>query len=228
MNVTVRLNNARQLARDSCSCSSSPRVAWSTCIPSMELLLKETARVSHRKVKAQSLLAHEVGHSIVPQHTRSESKGSTGCVDGCCYLSKPIGSQEVASRNQCESQLDGEEYAEVNDVQWSRSDQEEEVEDGPHWFRMLAQSLALSKKIEEPTQDEEAKCIVVFCRTSTAICLSHPEEWRDDDPKSEIEQPESAEYSVGVGVAEDNFPLSGDHHTNSCYAKEISNESVRD
>jgi hypothetical protein len=31
----------------------------------MDLLLEETARVTHREIEAQSLLTHEVSHSVV-------------------------------------------------------------------------------------------------------------------------------------------------------------------
>ena len=78
------------------------------------------------------------------------------------------------------------------------------------------------------TQHEESKCIVIFRCISTAISLSHPKERRDDNPESKIEEPESAENSVGVGVAEDDFPLSRYHHANACHAEEVADESVGD
>ena len=98
----------------------------------MNLLLEKSACVSHWKIEAQRLLAHEICHSVIPQHTRSKSEGSSGRVDCNCGLGKPIGIEEVACGDQGESQLDGEEDPEVDDVQWSRSDEEKEVEDGPH------------------------------------------------------------------------------------------------
>jgi hypothetical protein len=84
------------------------------------------------------------------------------------------------------------------------------------------------EEYEKHTKHEEAKGIVIFRRISTAIRLSDPEERRNDDPKSKIEQPEGTENSVGVGVAENDLPLSRNHHSDACDTKEVADECIGD
>ena len=79
------------------ACASSRHENEITCVQSMNLPLEEPARVSHRKVEAQSLLTHEIRHSVVPQHTRSESENPSGRVDCLCCLGESVGIEEVAS-----------------------------------------------------------------------------------------------------------------------------------
>ena len=78
--------------------------------------------------------------------------------------------------------------------------------------------------MSRPTQNEEPKRVVVFGRISTAICLSHSEERRNDNSKTKIEEPESTEDGVGVGVAEDEFPLRGDDHADAGDGEEVAYE----
>jgi hypothetical protein len=97
-----------------------------------------------------------------------------------------------------------------------------------HTVTMVSTITITSNSAVEHTQHEEAKRVVVPNGVSTAVGLSYPEERSNDDSKAQVEQTKCTENCIGVRVAQYDFPLCGDHHADTCHAKEVAYERCRD
>lgn len=88
--------------------------------------------ITHGKAEPQSLLTHQIAHGIKPQHSRSKRKGSSRDIDGFGCILVAICGEEIGRSNERKSHFDGEEDANVDEIEREGADEEEDVEDGPH------------------------------------------------------------------------------------------------
>ena len=77
---------------------------------------------------------------------------------------------------------------------------------------------------ESHTKYPESQGIIVPSQI-VAIRSLDPKSRRDDGAESSIEQTKSGQYGVAVAIAENEFPLCGDYHADTC-EEYVSNESL--
>lgn len=77
---------------------------------------------------------------------------------------------------------------------------------------------------QELTQHKKPDRIIIPRTITPPIRLRHPKERRNNKPEAEVEESESPQDSVGVGVAQHELPLRGDDHADAGDGEEVAYE----